>query len=52
MSCFWVHKWSNWGDPKGVPMMHIQHGKKISDCIIDMQTRTCLKCNKIEERRI
>jgi hypothetical protein len=52
MGCFWSHDWSNWTDPKEVPVMRMYKGEQVGSGIDHMQRRTCSKCSLVEERTI
>ena len=47
-SCFWSHKWSKWRQyPQ--KMINIVFGRKFYE---DRQTRTCMRCGKVEDKLI
>ena len=47
-NCFWGHKWSKWkqGTRK---MIYLKSGK---EGIEEIQRRTCLRCDKVEDKII
>lgn len=47
-SCFWGHKWTKWKLFKA-DMIHLPTGRKFSE---SRQSRTCIKCGKIQEQEI
>jgi hypothetical protein len=49
-SCFWGHKWTKW-EQQNVEVRHISGGQSYKG-FNTIQTRRCLRCNKMQTEDI
>jgi len=49
-SCFWGHKWTKWKQ-QNIKMTYVRNGKNY-DGYDTIQTRHCIRCNKMERENI